>query len=114
MRLARAAVGWSGRCGEDRMRSLERIEALFQARRPGHSLPQALYNDPDAFEFDMQAIFSRSWLMVGLEAELPKPGSYLALTLGRWPILVVRARAGKLGAFHNTCRHRGAQICADE
>ena len=77
------------------MRNLERIEALFQERRPRHSLPQALYNDPDAFDFDMEAIFGRSWLMVGLETELPKPGSYLALTMGRWPILVVRDRAGR-------------------
>jgi len=95
------------------MPSLDRIEALFQERKPGHSLPQALYNDPDAFAFDMDVIFSRSWLLVGLEAELPRPGSYLALTIGRWPILIVRDRTGKLGGFHNTCRHRGAQICAD-
>jgi len=99
--------------GDESMPNLERIEALFRSRRPGHSLPQALYNDADAFAFDLEAIFGRSWLMVGLEAELPKPGSYFALTLGRWPILVVRDRTGALGAFHNTCRHRGSQICAD-
>ena len=95
------------------MTDLERIEDLFRRRKPGHSLPQGLYNDPDAFAFDMEAIFSRSWLLVGLDVELPKPGSYLALTLGRWPILIVRDRTGELGGFHNTCRHRGAQICAD-
>jgi Rieske 2Fe-2S family protein len=95
------------------MLDLERIAALFQARQAGHSLPQALYNDPEVFAFDMEAIFARSWLLVGFEAELPKPGSYLALTLGRWPILVLRDRAGVLRAFHNSCRHRGAQLCAD-
>jgi Rieske 2Fe-2S family protein len=95
------------------MPDLERISALFDARKPGHSLPQALYNDPDVFAFDLEAIFARSWLLVGFEVELPKPGSYLALTIGQWPIVVVRDRAGKLGAFHNSCRHRGAQICAD-
>ncbi len=95
------------------MPNLERIEALFRSRAPGHTLPQALYNDPDVFAFDLETIFGRSWLMVGLEAELPKPGSYFALTLGRWPILVVRDRAGALRAFHNSCRHRGAQICVD-
>jgi len=95
------------------MLDFERIATLFQARQAGHSLPQALYNDPDIFAFDMEAIFARSWLLVGFEAELPKPGSYLALTIGRWPIVVVRDRAGALRAFHNSCRHRGAQICAD-
>ena len=95
------------------MPNLERISALLDSRKAGHSLPQALYTDPDVFNFDMEAIYGQSWLLVGFEAELPKPGSYLALTIGRWPILVVRDRAGKLGAFHNSCRHRGAQICAD-
>ena len=95
------------------MPDLARIEALFQSRKPGHSLPQALYNDPDVFAFDMEAIYARSWLMIGFEVELPKPGSHLAMTIGRWPILLVRDRSGKLGGFHNSCRHRGAQICAD-
>ena len=104
---------WSSGRGGDHMPDLARIEVLLQSRKPGHSLPQALYNDPDAFAFDMEAIYARSWLMVGFEVELPKPGSYLAMTIGRWPILVVRDRSGKLGGFHNSCRHRGAQICAD-
>jgi len=90
-----------------------KMETLLSARRPGHALPQALYNDPDVFDFDLDYIFKRCWLQVGFECELPKPGSYLAMTLGRWPILVVRDRAGELRAYHNSCRHRGAQICAD-
>jgi Rieske 2Fe-2S family protein len=95
------------------MLNLEQIDALVRSRRPGHSLPQALYNDPDAFAFDMDAIFARSWLLLGFEAELPKPGSWMATTIGRWPILVVRDRSGEIRAFHNSCRHRGAQICPD-
>jgi Rieske 2Fe-2S family protein len=95
------------------MLNLEQIDALVRSRRPGYSLPQALYNDPDVFDFDLDAIFTRSWLLLGFEAELPKPGSYMAQTVGKWPILVVRDRSGQLRAFHNSCRHRGAQICAD-
>ena len=36
------------------------IARLLDERRPGHSLPQALYNSRDAFDFDMAAIFARS------------------------------------------------------
>lgn len=95
------------------MLTLEQIDALFQSRRAGHSLPQALYNDPAAFAFDMDAIFARSWLLAGFEAELQGPGGYMAFTFGGWPILILRDRAGQLRAFHNTCRHRGAQLCPD-
>ena len=83
----------------------------FAARRAGHTLPQGLYLDRRAYDFDMDAIFGHSWLMAGFECELPKPGSYLALTVGNWPVLITRNRDGEIKAFHNTCRHRGSQIC---
>ncbi len=89
------------------------IKALFDERQPGHSLPQALYNDPDVFRFDMEAIYARTWLMAGFECEVSQPGSYLSVKLGPWPVLIVRDRAGALRAFHNSCRHRGAMICKE-
>ena len=93
------------------MVDLNAISRLLDARKPGHSLPQGLYNGQDAFDFDMEAIFGRSWLMVGFEVEVPRAGSWMATTIGPWPVLVTRDRNGRLNAFHNACRHRGAQIC---
>jgi len=87
------------------------ISALLRARPAGHSLPQRLYNDAAAFDFDMTAIFGRSWLFAGFEAEVRKPGDYIALNVGHWPILIVRDRDGELHAFHNSCRHRGSILC---
>ena len=95
------------------MTDLARIRALLDQRRPGHALPQAFYTDPEIFAFDLDAIYGRSWLLVGFEAELPSPGCTLALTVGRSPVVVVRGRDGALRAFFNSCRHRGAQLCAD-
>ncbi len=89
----------------------DRIRALLGERRAGHSLPQAFYTDPAIFEFDLAAIHARTWLQVGFEIELPKTNSTLSLMIGRWPVLVTRDRDGQLRAFHNSCRHRGAQIC---
>jgi glycine betaine catabolism A len=93
------------------MSGLRLIEAMLKARQPGHSLPQALYTDAASYDFDLKAIFARSWLLAGFEIELPKPGTHMALDVGPWPVVLTRDRAGKLHAFHNTCRHRGAQIC---
>jgi Rieske 2Fe-2S family protein len=95
------------------MADLAKIRTLLSERRAGHALPGGLYNDPEAFAFDQRAIFGRYWLQVGFEGELPKPGTWLAANLGLWPGLITRDRAGALHAFHNTCRHRGAQICAE-
>jgi glycine betaine catabolism A len=89
----------------------QRIHALLAERRPGHSLPQPFYRDPDIFEFDLEAVHARSWIQAGMEVELAEPGSTLALPIGRTPIVIVRGRDGQLRGFHNSCRHRGAQIC---
>ena len=91
----------------------DRVTTLLRQRLAGHTLPQAFYVDPDIFELDLQAIFRRSWNLVGFEAELNQPGSYLATTIGRSPIVVLRNKQGTIGGFHNTCRHRGAQILKD-
>lgn len=86
---------------------------LLNDRRPGHSLPQPFYTDPDIFALDMEAVFHTSWLMIGFTVELPKTGNYLALTIGRTPIVVLRDRSGGIRGYFNSCRHRGAQICPD-
>ncbi len=90
---------------------LERISALFKQRRAGHSLPQDLYTQTDIFDFDMAAIYGRSWLMAGMACELPNAGSYISLMVGKWPILITRDKEGVIRAFHNSCRHRGSMIC---
>lgn len=95
------------------MVAFAKVAALLDQRRPGYSLPQALYNDPDVFAFDLEHIFMRTWLLVGFECELAQPGARLALTVGKSPIVIVRGRDGVIRGFHNTCRHRGAQICAE-
>jgi Rieske 2Fe-2S family protein len=91
---------------------IRRFKASLDQRAAGHSLPQMLYTDPASYDFDLNAAYACSWLMAGLACELPQPGNYLALTVGPWPILLVRNRDGAIGAFHNSCRHRGSILCA--
>ncbi len=95
------------------MTTSAKIRALLDQRRPGYTLPQPFYNDRDLYDFDVAQVLSRAWLLVGFEAELPLPGSYLAVTIGADPILLIRGRDGVVRGFNNTCRHRGSQICAD-
>ena len=93
------------------MSDLRAIEAMLGVRRPGHSLPQGLYNDPAAYDFDLHAIFARHWMLAAFEVELPKPGAYVTFSVGPWPVVILRDRSGNLRAFHNSCRHRGSLIC---
>ena len=93
------------------MLNLAKLRSLLDTRRPGHTLPQAFYVDPDVFAFDLAAIYGQNWILAGFEAEVPEPGSYLALPIGRSPVVIVRGQDGMLRGFYNSCRHRGSQIC---
>lgn len=89
----------------------DKLRHLLDSRRKWHSLPQAFYVDREIFEFEQEAIFGHSWAMIGFEAQLDKVGAYIATKIGNTPVLVLRTSNGTIRGFHNSCRHRGAQIC---
>ena len=91
----------------------ETVSELITRRRPGHSLEAAFYTSEEMFRADMALIFGRNWIFVGQEPELAEPGDVLAVRIGETPILIVRDGEGIVRAFHNVCRHRGAQLVAD-
>jgi len=88
------------------------IAAQFAARRPNHSLPQALYCDEGALTADLNAIWYRDWIFAASAAELPKAGAYVTLQLGAYPVVIVKGTDGEIRAFHNVCRHRGQRLCS--
>ena len=86
---------------------------LLEGREPNYSLPQSLYNDPHMFRVDMEEIFQKEWLFVGMTSEIPSKGDYFTVEIGQNPVLVVRDDEGNVQAFHNTCRHRGSKVCLE-
>jgi glycine betaine catabolism A len=94
------------------MRSAEKTIAALKARRPGYTLSGEFYVDPEVYQQDLDYIFYAQWLFVGHDCEMQKPGDYITLQVGGYPIVVVRDRQQNLRAFHNTCRHRGSRICS--
>ncbi len=85
--------------------------ALLEARRPGWGLPGPFYTDPELHRLDMQEIFGRSWVFVGLSCEVPEPGSWIRVDIGQDSLVLVRGRDRAIRALHNSCRHRGARVC---
>lgn len=82
-------------------------------RTPGHSLPGELYTSAEAYERDLAAIFGRTWIFVGSEAEVPEAGDYLTIDVDRRSVVVVRDDDEVVRAFHNVCRHRGSRLLDD-
>ena len=91
-----------------------RTARLVADRRPGHSLPAPFYNDHEIFDLDMSAVFARSWIFVGTEAEVAEPGDYRTVEVGSYSVIVVRDDEEQVRAWHNVCRHRGARILTDQ
>jgi phenylpropionate dioxygenase-like ring-hydroxylating dioxygenase large terminal subunit len=71
----------------------------------------SLYTDPAIFDDEMERIFHRGWVFVGHASEIPRPGDYVTRTLGREPVIMVRAGDGTTSVLVNRCRHRGTMVC---
>jgi Rieske 2Fe-2S family protein len=78
------------------------------------ALPARYYRDPQVLDAEWERIFRRSWLYAGREERAARPGDFFTLPVGPESVLVVRDHDGRLRAFHNVCRHRGARLCAAE
>jgi Rieske 2Fe-2S family protein len=89
------------------------VQDLIAGRVPGRSLPGPLYVSPEAFDLDLDAIFARHWIFVASEPEIPAPGDYVTVDLGRRSVIIVRGHDGNTQAFHNVCRHRGARLLTE-
>ncbi|MFM7121016.1 MAG: aromatic ring-hydroxylating oxygenase subunit alpha, partial [Gammaproteobacteria bacterium] len=72
--------------------------------------PASAYTDAARFEQETARLFRGRPQFVGLAADCPEPGDYLAIDLGGVPIVLVRQDDGALRAFVNACRHRGATV----
>ena len=73
-------------------------------------LPREAYASLDWFEREQRELFGRSWVFAGLVSDLAEPGDYLTVDAGVHQLFVVCDRNRDLKAFHNLCRHRGAQL----
>jgi glycine betaine catabolism A len=86
---------------------------LEEALRPfGGSvmLPPAAYVDPTVFEWEQRHFFGGGWMCVARSEQVAEPGEQRAEATGAGSVLLVRGEDGTLGAFANTCRHRGHEL----
>jgi glycine betaine catabolism A len=87
------------------------LRTLILRRRAGYSLEAPFYQSQEIFDLDLQAIFGRHWIYVGVEPDIPEPGDFFTALMGRTSVVIVRDDDMSIRAFHNVCRHRGAQLC---
>jgi phenylpropionate dioxygenase-like ring-hydroxylating dioxygenase large terminal subunit len=84
----------------------------FQTDKP-MPVPTRSYTDTDQWRAEMELVFKRVPLMLAFTAELPNFGDYKAMDAVGLPVLINRAKDGKVRAFLNVCSHRGAPVAAE-
>lgn len=77
------------------------------------TLPVRAYLDADWFQKEQRTIWARNWVLAGRVNDL-KPGTLRKVQVGAASVVLCRASGGEVTAFHNVCRHRGAELCGDD
>eukprot|EP00933_Yihiella_yeosuensis_P067339 TRINITY_DN72111_c0_g1_i1.p1 TRINITY_DN72111_c0_g1~~TRINITY_DN72111_c0_g1_i1.p1 ORF type:complete len:480 (+),score=62.73 TRINITY_DN72111_c0_g1_i1:90-1442(+) len=75
-------------------------------------LHPAFYTNHEYAVIERERIFGSQWFAAAHTAELSRPGDVKVLEVGSTSIILTCDRKGKLHAFYNSCRHRGAKVCS--
>ena len=70
-----------------------------------------IFVNEDIYQQELERVFTRAWLFVGHESQIPKPGDYFVSCMGEESVLLCRDREEAIHVFLNSCRHRGMKVC---
>ncbi|MEZ0366163.1 aromatic ring-hydroxylating dioxygenase subunit alpha [Mycobacterium sp. pUA109] len=77
-------------------------------------IPAHIYNDAEIFALEKERLFSRAWVFVGHESEIPQNGDYVVRRVLDDSFIITRDAEGQVRAMFNMCLHRGMQVCRAE
>ncbi|MGD6741773.1 aromatic ring-hydroxylating oxygenase subunit alpha [Streptomyces sp. BH106] len=78
---------------------------------PTSPLARDYYTSEEWHRRDLQRVFRERWLFAGHSSQIAQPGRFFTFELDADSVIVTRTKSGGIKAFHNVCRHRGAQFC---
>ncbi|GIX12872.1 MAG: oxidoreductase [Paracoccaceae bacterium] len=89
--------------------TLDNVTKLVQP----HQVHRDIYTSPEVFRLEMKHLFRNTWLFVGHDSQVPKPGDYFTTQLADQPVLMVRHSDGEVHVLYNRCPHKGTKIVID-
>ncbi len=90
------------------------IESWPEQELRGHRIPGSRYTSREFAEQEWEGMWTKVWLLLGRESEIPNPGDWQCEEVGPESILMVRQTDGGVKAFYNVCQHRGQPLVSDE
>jgi len=102
----------------DHSTQVDLIKRVFDMYdRKSTSMGDAIYRNPvsdytcmDQAKLEQRRLFRDYPLVMCLSSHVPNQGDYVTDELSGVPVLVTRNAEGKVRAFLNVCRHRGAKV----
>ncbi len=93
--------------------SIEQVVGSYDPDRPlaqAWTIPGSWYVDDRIDHLESDAVFARSWQVIGRSDQVSGPGDFVTAEFAGEPIVAVRGTDGALRAFFNVCRHHAAAV----
>ena len=74
----------------------------------------ARYYSREFMALEWECLWTRTWLIAGIETDIPEAGDYTVYRLKHESVIVVRQKDGSVKAMYNACAHRGNQITQND
>jgi phenylpropionate dioxygenase-like ring-hydroxylating dioxygenase large terminal subunit len=95
------------------MSELREVESWPEQETRGHTIPGSRYTSKEFFEQEWEGMWTKAWLLLGRESELPESGDWQMEEVGAEEILMVRQKDESVKAFYNVCQHRGNPLVSE-
>lgn len=92
---------------------LRNLDRWPEQETRGHRIPGSRYTAKEFMNQEWEGMWTKVWLLLGREAELPNPGDWQMEEVGPEEILMVRQKDGSVKAFYNVCQHRGNPLVSE-
>lgn len=74
----------------------------------------ARYYSKEFMQKEWDHVWTKVWLVAGMEEQIPNPGDRMTFDIGKESILCTRDDEGKIRVFYNVCQHRGNKLVHEE
>ena len=75
------------------------------------TISRDIFVSPEFYQEELEKLFTRTWLFVGHESQIPNPGDFFVSRMGGESVILSRDTRGAVHVFLNSCRHRGMKVC---
>ena len=90
------------------------LDKLPEPEVAGQPITGERYYSEEFMHKEWEHVWTKTWLIAGLEDQLQKAGDRITCEVGKESILCTRDEEGKIRAFYNVCQHRGNRLVHEE